>query len=105
LKHLPELLLPPAPDADNDHFDIFQNYEIEAERRDQLREHLERSGVRTILQWAGKTIHQFGGLGLGRPLPYTERMTSRFMLLPMNTALSDEDVHYVCDCIEAFYTK
>src|SRR5205807_1956063 len=29
---LKQLLLPPAPDADRDHFDIFQNYEIEADR-------------------------------------------------------------------------
>jgi dTDP-4-amino-4,6-dideoxygalactose transaminase len=30
-------------------------------------------------------------------------MVERFMLLPMNTSLSDDDVHYVCDCIIDFY--
>jgi dTDP-4-amino-4,6-dideoxygalactose transaminase len=99
---LSQLLLPPPP-GDGDHFDIFQNYEIEAERRDALRTHLESRGVRTILQWGGKTIHQFPKLGYRMKLPYTERMTERFMLLPLNTALSDEDVRYVCDCIEEFY--
>ena len=34
---LAQVRLPPAPDDDRDHFDIFQNYEIEAERRDALR--------------------------------------------------------------------
>ena len=34
LNHLNELdRLPPAPDSNKDYFDVFQNYEIEAERR------------------------------------------------------------------------
>jgi dTDP-4-amino-4,6-dideoxygalactose transaminase len=99
----PELLLPPAPDAQPEHFDIFQNYEIEADNRDALRAHLEARGVKTIIQWGGKVIHQFPKLGLGAPLPYAERMSQRFMLLPMNTALADDDVQYICDSIEEFY--
>ncbi len=100
---LPDLLLPPAPDANPDHFDIFQNYEIEANDRERLRAHLEARGVKTILQWGGKVIHQFPKLGLGTVLPYAQRMSERFMLLPMNTAVSDDDVGYICDCIEEFY--
>jgi len=103
LGHLEQLLLPPAPDSEPDHFDIFQNYEIEAEQRDALRAHLEKRGVRTILQWGGKAIHQNAKLGFKVNLPYTEAMVKKFMLLPMNTALKDEDVHYICDCIEEFY--
>lgn len=97
------LLLPPAPGSEADHFDIFQNYEIEAENRDELRAHLDSRGVKTILQWGGKVIHQFPKLGLGARLPYAERMSARFMLLPMNTALEDEEVEYICDCIREFY--
>jgi dTDP-4-amino-4,6-dideoxygalactose transaminase len=103
LRGIVELHLPPAPGAERDHFDIFQNYEIEAERRDALRAHLEECGVRTILQWGGKTIHEFPALGPAKKLPYTDRMTKRFLLLPMNTALTDNDVSYICDCIEGFY--
>jgi dTDP-4-amino-4,6-dideoxygalactose transaminase len=102
---LKNVLLPPAPDAGRDHFDIFQNYEIEAQSRDELRAFLEQHGVKTILQWGGKVLHQFGKLGLGAPLEYAERMSSRFMLLPMNTAIDDDDVHYICDCIEEFYAN
>jgi len=105
LRGIAELHLPPPPDADPDHRDIFQNYEIEADERDALRAHLEECGVRTILQWGGKTIHQFEALGPPKSLPYTDRMTKRFMLLPMNTALADDDVSYICDCIESFYAK
>lgn len=104
LRRRPELLLPPAPDSDPDHYDIFQNYEIEAEQRDSLRAHLDACGIKTIIQWGGKVIHQFPKLGFGQPLPYAERMSKRFLLLPMNTALRDDDVHYICDAIDQFYS-
>ena len=37
LCHLDELKLPPAPSEDSDHFDVFQNYEIEATSRNELK--------------------------------------------------------------------
>ena len=98
------ILLPPGPDDSEDHFDIFQNYEIEVDRRDELRNFLLSKGVRTIVQWGGRCIHQFSALGLNTDVPYTESMTKRFMLLPMNTSLEDEDVHYICETIISFYS-
>jgi len=103
LSALDAVLLPPGPDSSADHFDIYQNYEIEAESRDELRGYLEEQGVKTILQWGGVVIHQFSDLGFDVSLPYTDRMVERFMLLPMNTSLSDDDVHYICDRIIDFY--
>lgn len=103
LSGLPQLLLPPAPGSQNDHYDIFQNYEIEADHRDDLRAYLTSRGVGTIIQWGGHTIHQFEKLNLRHDAPYTEAMTKRFMLLPMNTSLSDDDINHICDCISDFY--
>jgi dTDP-4-amino-4,6-dideoxygalactose transaminase len=103
LGDLPELRLPPAPDADDDHFDVFQNYEIEAERRDDLRDHLKAQGIGTLIQWGGKAVHQWAGLGFHVSLPYTERLLERLLLLPMNLSISDEDVHQVSDAIRDFY--
>src|ERR1051326_3241426 len=40
LQDVAEIVLPPAPDSDADHYDIYQNYEIEAERRDHLKQYL-----------------------------------------------------------------
>ena len=37
LSDLAEVVLPPGPDEGGDHFDVFQNYEIEADRRDELK--------------------------------------------------------------------
>ncbi len=104
LKDVKELVLPPAPDSQPKHHDIFQNYEIEAERRDDLKRHLEEHGIRTIVQFGGKAVHQFGGLGFqGVSLPRTERMYTRLLLLPMNTTLSDDDAHYIVDAVRKFY--
>jgi len=104
LKGLEDLVLPPAPNEDPEHFDIYQNYEIESGRREKLREHLQRKGIGTIIQWAGKAVHQFQGLGFEDvKLPFTEVFMKRCFLLPMNTSLSDEEVHYICDQVTSFY--
>ncbi|MCI5147156.1 MAG: DegT/DnrJ/EryC1/StrS family aminotransferase, partial [Candidatus Electrothrix sp. AR3] len=39
-----QLVLPPAPDSNPDHFDVFQNYEIAAENRDALKQYLSEQG-------------------------------------------------------------
>jgi dTDP-4-amino-4,6-dideoxygalactose transaminase len=103
LGNVAELRLPPGPDGDADHFDIFQNYEIEAERRDDLRAFLKQHGVGTLIQWGGKPVHQFHKLGFKQTLPYTDELFTRLLMLPMNESLVDEDVEYVCDCIREFY--
>jgi len=103
LQDVGELVLPPAPDSDPDHFDIYQNYEIEAERRDDLRAYLKEHGIGTLIQWGGKAVHQFEKLGFKVSLPYTERMFTRCLMLPMNRSLSNDDVEYVCQTIRQFY--
>jgi len=104
LSGLDELKLPPGPDSDEFHFDIYQNYELEAEERDRLKKHLESHGISTIIQWNGKAVHQFDGLGFDHvSLPVTEEMFRKFLLLPMNTTLTDEDVQYIIEQICNFY--
>jgi dTDP-4-amino-4,6-dideoxygalactose transaminase len=99
-----EILLPPAPDSDLDYFDVYQNYEIEAEKRDMLKDYLKINGVGTLIQWNGQPDHSITSLGFsGKGLPYTEGMFKKCLMLPMNTALQDEDVNYVCDKINEFY--
>lgn len=101
---LSQLMLPPAPGSDDLRFDIFQNYEIQAENRDGLREKLSENGVGTILQWGGWMLHQFDDLGLRHDATYAEGMSKRFMMLPMHHMLSDKDVHHVCAHVTAFYS-
>jgi dTDP-4-amino-4,6-dideoxygalactose transaminase len=98
-----ELHLPPAPDEDPDHFDVFQNYEIEADKRDALRAHLSAAGVGTIIQWGGKAVHQFAGLGFRVRLPRTDRIFQRCLMLPMNMTVTLDDVEYIALQIQKFY--
>lgn len=105
LSGIDDLVLPAGPD-DGPHFDVYQNYEIESGSRDSLQAYLAEHGVGTIIQWGGRAVHQFRKLGFeGVTLPFTERMFTRCMMLPLHTALSDEDVQYVCDRIRAFYSR
>jgi dTDP-4-amino-4,6-dideoxygalactose transaminase len=105
LEALDELRLPPGPDGDADHFDIYQNYEVEAERRDELKEHLKTCGIGTLVQWGGKAVHQWDRLGFPQRLPFTEKLFHRLLLLPLNMSLSDSDIEQVSDAIWAFYRK
>ncbi len=99
-----ELLLPPAPGSEPDHFDVFQNYEIEAENRDELKKFLRDNGIGTLIQWNGQPVHFIKSLGFkGEGLPYTDSMFKKCLMLPMNTSLSDEDVKYICEKILNFY--
>lgn len=95
--------LPPAPDSDPRHFDIYQNYEIAADRRDELRAYLKDRGVGTLIQWGGRAVHHFTKLGFTQRLPRTDDFFRRCLLLPLNMSVSDDDVHYVCDCALDFY--
>jgi len=103
LHEVPEVALPPGPDSDPDHFDIYQNYEIEAERRDELKQYLKEHGTGTLIQWGGQAVHQCNALGFTQNLPYTDWLFTRLLMLPMNMSLSDDDLHYVCDQIRTFY--
>ncbi len=103
LAGLDDLTLPPGPDSDADHFDIFQNYEVEADCRNSLREHLKENGIDTILQWGGTAVHQFPFLEGDWNLPATDRLFARCFLLPMNTSLADDEVDYICGVIRDFF--
>jgi len=105
LGDIPELSLPPSPDDNDDYFDIYQNYEVEADDRDGLQTYLKENSVGTLRQWDGKAVHQWPKLGLNISLPNTEKFFMRCLMLPMNMALSNDDVYYVCDKIRDYYKK
>ena len=104
LGNLSQLHLPPSPNSNSDYFDVYQNYEIDAENRDALKQHLKDNGVGTLIQWSGQPVHSITSLGFtGTGLPYTEKMFTKCLMIPMNTALTNEDVEYVCEQVIKFY--
>ena len=103
LGHLEQLQLPPAPNSDLNHFDVFQNYELQADNRDKLKKHLAEQGIGTLIQWGGKGVHQWDGLGFTQVLPRVERFFERSIMIPMNMFISDDEVSYVSESIIDFY--
>jgi dTDP-4-amino-4,6-dideoxygalactose transaminase len=105
LQSIPQIKLPPGPAEDADHFDCFQNYEMQAEGRDELRAFLKIRQIGTALPWGGKAVHQWPRLGLDAHLPFTERLFERVLLLPLNLSLTHYDVHTICNTIQDFYQR
>jgi dTDP-4-amino-4,6-dideoxygalactose transaminase len=103
LRDVAELSLPPGPDGDPDHYDIYQNYEIEAERRSGLQQFLKERGVGTLIQWGGQAIHRLRELGFTQHLPFTDELFARMLMLPINLSLADADIQYVCDQVRSYY--
>ena len=54
LHGLPELLLPPPPLDEGPKYDVFQNYEVEAEDRDGLVENMADHGIETMISWGAE---------------------------------------------------
>jgi dTDP-4-amino-4,6-dideoxygalactose transaminase len=99
-----ELRLPPAPEVNGRRYDVYQNYEIEAEDREGLTAHLKAEGVEHMLPWGGKGVHQFEALELGHfSLPRTEKLFQGALMLPMFPELTDEEVRYVAQVVRQFY--
>lgn len=104
LTKIKKIRLPPAPGSQKEHFDIFQNYEIQADSRDGLKGFLANEGIGTIVQWGGKALHQFANLGFQCNLPNTDKFFQKCLLLPMNTSLTDKEVDFICSKIHLFYS-
>lgn len=103
LAGVPGLQLPPPPGGDPRRFDIFQNFDICCDRRDELKEHLATHGIGTILHWGGIGLHRFRNLGLGTSLPNTDRFLDRALLLPMNHVLRDDQVLRTITAVRSFF--
>ncbi len=104
LGEIEHLCLPPGPYEDDKYYDIYQNYEIEADYRDELQSYLGGRGIGTLQQWDGRAVHQWPKLGLNVSLPNTEKFFKRCLMIPMNMDISDNDIEYICHTIRMFYS-
>lgn len=103
LVDVPNIQLPPHPDADPRHFDVFQNFEIETDRRDQLQAFLSERGIGTIRQWGGRAVHQFHELGVRGNCSRTELLFERCLMLPMNIMVTQLEAEHVVSLIREFH--
>ena len=102
LANISELLLPPHPEEDI-YYDIFQNYEIQAEDRDNLKIKLANDGIGSLQQWSGVAVHQCRELGFTQELSVTDEIFSKILMIPMNHLLTDKQVDHVINSIKEFY--
>jgi len=101
LSVIPVLMLPPK--LNDDFFDVYQNYVIRTQRRDDLVAHLQKSGVEVLISWR-VPMHQQKALGLNRfKLPMTERISREVISLPMYPELMDGEVEFVIEAVKKFF--
>jgi dTDP-4-amino-4,6-dideoxygalactose transaminase len=94
-----------VPFADNPEF--VSNYifpivikDSTAEKRDALRDYIHAAGVQTSVHYPA--VHLFSTFkSLGAKLPQTEYVTNNEVTLPMYAALTDEQIDFICDTVEA----
>lgn len=80
-------------------YDVYQNYVIESEFRDDLRSHLARLGVETLISWPIPN-HRQPGLALDHfSLPRTEQLCREVLSLPLYPEMPDDDVEHVINAI------
>jgi len=103
LQGIPGIKLPPF-DGDG-HHDVFQNYVIRSEKRDELQRHLTEDGIETLISWP-KPMWQHVGLGLEDPhLAGTERLYREVISLPMSAETTPEQVEIVVRSIHSFTAR
>lgn len=101
LKGVLQLRLPPQPDEK--HRDVFQNYVISAQKRDELFRFLKEKGVETLIK-DPIANHLHPQLGLSHfKLPLTEKLANEVISLPMYPELTNEQIKYVIESIVEFY--
>ena len=105
LSDIAEIKVPPAPNSNERYFDIYQNYVLKAEKRDELFNFLKEKGVETLIK-DPIAVHHHPNLGLSHfKLPYTEELAKRVISLPIFPELTNEQIEYVIKYVREFYQK
>lgn len=103
LDKIKRIKLPPAVNSDSRHFDVFQNYVVRAEKRNELYDYLKENGVETLIK-DRVANHRQSGLKLSRfKLPVSEKLADEVISLPMYPELTNRQVDYVVKCVVGFY--
>ena len=85
---------------------VYHTFVIQAERRDELKQHLAENGVGTAIHYPIPIHLQEAAKGLGyRPgsFPVTERQAKRVLSLPVYPELQTAELEYVVQAIQTFY--
>ncbi|MDD3101660.1 MAG: DegT/DnrJ/EryC1/StrS family aminotransferase [Patescibacteria group bacterium] len=120
LANIPQIKLPHFDD--NRFSDIYTNYVIRAERRDELKKYLEKQSIETLISWPSPTYkepvfasskfnQEFGmpklvsTKGIAVELPETKKICHEVISLPMYPELTNTQIDWVVENIKKFYQK
>jgi dTDP-4-amino-4,6-dideoxygalactose transaminase len=95
-----------TPTQLKNNFDVYHQFVIEVDRRDQLQSFLSENGVPTLIHYPIPVHKQEGLLGAGfKPghFPVTERLAGRILSLPIYPELRSEEVDHISSKIREFF--
>jgi dTDP-4-amino-4,6-dideoxygalactose transaminase len=91
------------PKANDDYFDVYQNYVIRTGYRDALAKHLRNSGIEILISWS-TPLHKQKFLSLDHfSLPVTEKISSEVISLPMYPELNNQEIEIVINSVRSFF--
>ena len=77
---------------------------ILSDKRDDLADFLTAEGVENNLIHLRNDIYRVFG-GVRQNLPNMNRLEPKYLYLPLNNKISEDDVYYVCEKVNEFYAK
>jgi len=84
---------------------VYQNYVIRTEKRNELKEYLTEHGVETLVSWETPNHKQKGLVELNHfNLPVTERISNEVLSLPMYEGLTEKEIDYVIETIRSYFS-
>nr|MBN2278571.1 DegT/DnrJ/EryC1/StrS family aminotransferase [candidate division Zixibacteria bacterium] len=91
-----------------DHYQVYHQYVIETDRRDQLQEFLLKNGIPTMIHYPIPVHKQeaFRRAGLTADCcPVTESLAERILSLPIYPELHDEQIEYIAEKTKEFFAS
>lgn len=95
-----------TPMVDKNSTHVYHLYVIRTSRRDQLKEHLQKSGVGTLIHYPVPPHLQpaYSSLGYKKGnFPIAEELAETCLSLPLWPGITKYDVAYVCEAIKKFF--
>ncbi len=93
-----------VPIEQDSEYDVYYTYTIQVENRKELIKHLAMHGIETKIQHPILMPNQqpYQNASCGN-ISNAKRLVERILCIPANEKMTDEDIHYVSDCIIEFY--
>jgi len=85
---------------------VFHQYTLQAERRDELKKHLEENGIPSMIYYPIplhlQKAYRNNDYNEGA-FPVTEKLSKTVISLPIHTEMTEDELEFICDTIKGFY--